>query len=336
MAVTKSLVQTVEFVELRRVFKKESDDIEKIDKDILSVLKDNNALLRDLVDKLDVNKVSSGLGLTGNKGVDRGDNSDDQPYTVGTFKDFTEGFSQRLKEYKDFFTNAKKEEVIPDEKIDDSATETDISATESATATTDLNTVELQKHTDIFQDILGEIVLLRKLNEGSIEFDKSLAGGKYRNTSGGEVTNLSTGNVSKQGGTLDFETVRAIKKPKRLLESASSKPIPPSLMLPAPAAITSAVGQSSNQLLPTKLIDDIGNIRKAMLGDGINVKIINPEEVKSEGGDGGGGGVGEGAVAVTPDDLALLEVHAEELVLVMAEVGTALGDGGGPDDGRAG
>lgn len=276
MADSKSLVQTVEFIELRRVFKKESDDIEKIDKEILNVLKDNNVIIRELIDKISLDKVSSGLGVTRNKSVRKSDEGSDQPYTIGTFKDFTEGFAQRLKEYKDFFTNAKPEETV-EEAVEQ--------VTDSSPAQADPSLVELQRHTNIFEDLLGETVLLRKLSEGSIEFDKSLSGGKYRNTSGGEVTNLSTGNVSRQGGTLDFETVRSIKRPKRLLEAAAQKQAAPSFLLPSPASTNSSAG---SPLLPTKLIDDIGNIRKAMLGDGINVKVINPEEVKSEGGGGGG------------------------------------------------
>ena len=308
MADSKSLVQTVEFIELRRVFKKESDDIEKIDKEILNVLKDNNVIIRELIDKISLDKVSSGLGVTRNKSVRKSDEGSDQQYTIGTFKDFTEGFAQRLKEYKDFFTNAKPEETVEEavEQVTDSSpAQADPSSveqvTDSSPAQADPSLVELQRHTNIFEDLLGETVLLRKLSEGSVEFDKSLSGGKYRNTSGGEVTNLSTGNVSRQGGTLDFETVRSIKRPKRLLEAAAQKQAAPSFLLPSPASTNSSAG---SPLLPTKLIDDIGNIRKAMLGDGINVKVINPEEVKSEGGGdggtsidvdvGGGGGGGKG------------------------------------------
>ena len=62
MAISQQTLQNVEFIELRRVFKKETDDIVKTDEKILDVLKDNNALLRDLIDKIELTSISKGLG----------------------------------------------------------------------------------------------------------------------------------------------------------------------------------------------------------------------------------------------------------------------------------
>ena len=58
-------------------------------------------------------------------------------------------------------------------------------------------------------------------------------------------------------------------------------------------AATSNSSSTSQQsiLSNNKIAEDISSMRKAMLGDGIAVKIMNPEEIKIEGGGGGIGGI---------------------------------------------
>ena len=109
MAISQQALQNVEFLELRRVFKKESNDIEKIDNEILDVLKDNNAILKDLVDKLDTKKISTSLSFFKPK---KEKSEDDDFQTLGTFKDFTKGIKERLQEYKDFFFGVKEKPLI--------------------------------------------------------------------------------------------------------------------------------------------------------------------------------------------------------------------------------
>lgn len=65
----------------------------------------------------------------------------------------------------------------------------------------------LEDQTRLLKSISEEQVLLRKIGEGSLEYDKKM--GSYRNTSGREVTNIVTGKVTPKGGVVDFETARS-------------------------------------------------------------------------------------------------------------------------------
>ena len=62
------------------------------------------------------------------------------------------------------------------------------------------NTTKLQ------DEQLKEISLVRKLTEGSVEYDKEAA--QYRNKSGRDVESKVSGKTSKDGGFIDFETAR--------------------------------------------------------------------------------------------------------------------------------
>lgn len=53
---------------------------------------------------------------------------------------------------------------------------------------------------------IKELSLIRKLAEGSVEYDKEAA--QYRNTSGRDVESKVSGKTSKSGGFIDFETAR--------------------------------------------------------------------------------------------------------------------------------
>ncbi len=60
--------------------------------------------------------------------------------------------------------------------------------------------------TKLLDEQLKELSLVRKLNEGSVEYDKEAA--QYRNTSGRDIESKVSGKTSKSGGFLDFETAR--------------------------------------------------------------------------------------------------------------------------------
>jgi hypothetical protein len=61
-------------------------------------------------------------------------------------------------------------------------------------------------NTKLANEQLKELSLLRKLTEGSVEYDKEAA--QYRNTSGRDVESKVSGKTSKVGGFIDFETAR--------------------------------------------------------------------------------------------------------------------------------
>lgn len=61
-----------------------------------------------------------------------------------------------------------------------------------------------ENQTEILKKSLEEQSLLRKISEGSLEYDKESA--QYRNTSGREITSDVSGKTIKKGGYIDFET----------------------------------------------------------------------------------------------------------------------------------
>jgi hypothetical protein len=63
-----------------------------------------------------------------------------------------------------------------------------------------------ENQTRLLEELSKESSLLRKLSEGSVEYDKEAA--QYRNTSGKEIESVVSGKTSKKGGFLDFETAR--------------------------------------------------------------------------------------------------------------------------------
>ena len=60
--------------------------------------------------------------------------------------------------------------------------------------------------TKLLDEQLKELSLVRKLTEGSVEYDKEAA--QYRNKSGRDVESKVSGKTSKDGGFIDFETAR--------------------------------------------------------------------------------------------------------------------------------
>lgn len=63
---------------------------------------------------------------------------------------------------------------------------------------------DIQNQVQILQKSLEEQALIRKISEGSLEYDKDSA--QYRNTSGRELTSDVSGKTIKKGGYVDFET----------------------------------------------------------------------------------------------------------------------------------
>ena len=60
--------------------------------------------------------------------------------------------------------------------------------------------------TKLHDEQIKELSLIRKLSEGSVEYDKEAA--QYRNTSGRDIESKVSGKTSKSGGFIDFETAR--------------------------------------------------------------------------------------------------------------------------------
>lgn len=81
----------------------------------------------------------------------------------------------------------------------------------------------LSNQTEILKKSLEEQSLLRKISEGSLEYDKASA--QYRNTSGREIVSSISGKDIKKGGYVDFETAtdRLSNQGKRVRESEANK-----------------------------------------------------------------------------------------------------------------
>ena len=81
----------------------------------------------------------------------------------------------------------------------------------------------LENQTQVLQKSLEEQALLRKVSEGSLEYDKESA--QYRNVSGKELTSDVSGKTIKQGGYVDFETAanRLQGQGKRVRESEQNQ-----------------------------------------------------------------------------------------------------------------
>ena len=81
----------------------------------------------------------------------------------------------------------------------------------------------VQNQTLVLQKSLEEQTLLRKVSEGSLEYDKESA--QYRNVSGREITSDVSGKTVKEGGYIDFETAanRLAGQSKRVRESDANK-----------------------------------------------------------------------------------------------------------------
>lgn len=81
----------------------------------------------------------------------------------------------------------------------------------------------IDNQTQLLTKSLEELSIIRKINEGSLEYDKESA--QYRNTSGREITSVVSGKEIKKGGYVDFETAadRLTGQGKRVRESEGNK-----------------------------------------------------------------------------------------------------------------
>jgi hypothetical protein len=81
----------------------------------------------------------------------------------------------------------------------------------------------LKNQTQVLNKSLEEQTLMRKISEGSLEYDKKSA--QYRNTSGRELTSDVSGKTVKQGGYVNFETAanRLQGQGKRVRESEANQ-----------------------------------------------------------------------------------------------------------------
>jgi hypothetical protein len=110
---------------------------------------------------------------------------------------------------------------------------------------------DLSNQAKIFEKQLEELALIRKISEGSLEYDKESA--QYRNKSGKELTSDVSGKTVKKGGYVDFETAanRLQGQGKRATEANRLELTPPGATSIG-ASTSQAIGatQKSNQFDP--------------------------------------------------------------------------------------
>jgi len=323
MAISQQTLQNVEFLELRRVFKRETDDIVKVDEKILDVLKDNNAILKDLIDKIQLTAITKGLGKSKKYSKDK----DDEEFvkSFGSITDFFTGFGKRIEEYKEFFFGKKIKSSVKGK--------TNITALEKEIEPKNLaleekapipkfvgrgemqqvysnvpvsKTPALQSKTPMLEN-KGPIANYVGKGERKQLFPESpLLNAPEVNSSKPLVleapkielkTPLLEAPKKKYDDVIDVTPVQSktpiLEAPKSIaplmLEGPKQKTNPTPSILDTSKKIEQP---SSSGTISTKLVEDIASIKKAMLNDGILVKVINPEELKSQSGGEGGGGVG--------------------------------------------
>lgn len=127
----------------------------------------------------------------------------------------------------------------------------------------------LENQTQVLQKSLEEQSILRKLSEGSLEYDKESA--QYRNTSGRELTSDVSGKVVKKGGYVDFETAanRLQGQGKRVRESEANqikfKPLEMGIKVPQQKQLPANIEPKKEEA------PSFGNL--ADLGQGIKDRI---------------------------------------------------------------
>ena len=92
---------------------------------------------------------------------------------------------------------------------------------------------------EVLQKSLEELALIRKLSEGSLEYDKESS--QYRNTSGREITSEVSGKSIKRGGYIDFETAtnrlsgqgERVRKANEMVIKPVEMPAPVTFQAPA-------------------------------------------------------------------------------------------------------
>lgn len=127
--------------------------------------------------------------------------------------------------------------------------------------------------TQILTKSLEELSLLRKLSEGSLEYDKESA--QYRNTSGRELTSDVSGKTVKKGGYVDFETAanRLAGQGKRAQE-ANKLDIKPVDFVPGQLAAGTfeRPPKEVTEEVPKTFMQEISDGIKYFLTDGLSEK----------------------------------------------------------------
>ena len=375
MATSQQAIQNVEFLELRRVFKEELNDLEKVDKQILDVLKDNNALIKDLVDKIQLASITKGLGKAFSPKKEREEDTELKPDVIksfGNIKDFVTGFGKRIEEYKEFFFGKKTipnveekplvetkieekiepkyltlEEKIPTPKFESRGEkqqlfpERPMLQSSSVKSTTPLLEVPKTSSKPILLEDKGPIAQFvgkserqqiysdaPKLEAPNIKQKSLVLEAPAEKQKSSKVKPLALQSKTplvtepkpivpmmlegpkkkKYDDVIDVAPVQS--KTPLVTEPKSAAALLPITLNQKSKQISPILGESKkietssvSSIIPTKLIEDITSIKKAMLSDGILVKVINPEELKSEGGREAGGA---GALDVAKSGLEAL------------------------------
>jgi hypothetical protein len=149
----------------------------------------------------------------------------------------------------------------------------------------------LENQTQLLQKSLEEQALLRKVSEGSLEYDKESA--QYRNLSGKELTSDVSGKTVKQGGYVDFETAsnRLQGQGKRVRESEQNqinfKPVElgKKTTLPGQAGSVEPKREKDEETTGFGNIGDLGKAVGARLKgiyDFMTNKVDKKEDVKAK------------------------------------------------------
>lgn len=146
----------------------------------------------------------------------------------------------------------------------------------------------LSNQTEILRKSLEEQSLLRKISEGSLEYDKSSA--QYRNTSGRELVSNVSGKDIKKGGYVDFETAsdRLSNQGKRVRESAANqlnlKSISYSPGQQTAASMAPLPDKLEKETNPVETLGKLGDLFKEVLGrftDTSKFILNKPEKSKT-------------------------------------------------------
>ena len=188
------------FLEMRKTLRKEIRSTKDVDQDILDVLKDSQAILRNIEDKLDLDKILSSMkGSEGRNKKEKEEKEDeDEEEKSGTLKDVFTGFKTRLGEYKTFFTGRQPTDTVPATN----APESDSTALINTSPKTEVQ----QK---LFAGILKELSDIRKAMLGT-GINVNIVGSEIENTKGeaGDVPSIDIdidkkpSRASRVGGAL--------------------------------------------------------------------------------------------------------------------------------------
>ncbi len=132
----------------------------------------------------------------------------------------------------------------------------------------------LDNQTQVLQKSLEEQALLRKVSEGSLEYDKESA--QYRNVSGRELTSDVSGKTVKQGAYVDFETAanRLQGQGKRVRESEQNQITFKTVELGKKTTVTGQPGDVTPRREKDEETTSFGNFRDLDKAVGARLKGI--------------------------------------------------------------